>query len=524
MASQQISTNTFGVAKWIVSANATLGTHTTIATAITSASSGDTIWIREGTYTENLTLKAGVNLAAYGNFGAGANATPSVTISGNATMSTAGSVVITSIKLSTNSAAVLTVSGSVASIVNLINCDIEASTTAISYSSSSASSAIILNNCNANINTTGVALYSMSSAGNLYFNNCSVSNPGVTTTLSSNSAGSVTSNYSTFSIPLGTTSTGNINTIYSVIDTHTQNITPITTAGTGLMADFYGHFYGGTASSISVGAGTIARLRGTTPDSTNTNNVTGAGTIIYADLRLSGSAGINVTTLSPDAGWRADAGLITISGDPNIATIAIAGGAAAKTVNIGNTNTTTTVAVSTGTNTSTPVYTVATASGTIMKAVGAGSINYPLTPSFFYALQTADTNATGNGGTYTLGGSHALTKIYDQQSNMTTGGTFTAPVTGNYLFIFTAQITNCTIGTSQAMRIKSTARSYLSAFFHTASSVSFDVTATAIATMTAGDTCTFTIVGSGEAGNTQTIAASASGGDQNTYVCGQLIS
>lgn len=42
------------------------GTFQTIAAAITAASAGQTIFIREGTYTENLTLKDGVNLVGFG--------------------------------------------------------------------------------------------------------------------------------------------------------------------------------------------------------------------------------------------------------------------------------------------------------------------------------------------------------------------------------------------------------------------------------------------------------------------------
>src|ERR1043166_1875682 len=118
MAQQIVSTNTFTTAKWIVSATASDGTHTTIATALTSASSGDTIFIRPGTYTENLTLKAGVNIAAFICDGY----TPNVTISGTLTLTTAGTVSISGIRLQTNSAAVLAVTGSAASNVFLINC------------------------------------------------------------------------------------------------------------------------------------------------------------------------------------------------------------------------------------------------------------------------------------------------------------------------------------------------------------------------------------------------------------------
>jgi len=62
---QQISTNTFGVSKWVVSADATQGTHTTIAGAIAAASTGDTSYIRDGTYREDNTLTKNLTLAVF---------------------------------------------------------------------------------------------------------------------------------------------------------------------------------------------------------------------------------------------------------------------------------------------------------------------------------------------------------------------------------------------------------------------------------------------------------------------------
>jgi pectin methylesterase-like acyl-CoA thioesterase len=91
--------NNFGVAKWIVSSAYSDGcTHTTIASALTSASSGDTIFVRTGTYTENLTLKAGVNICAF----EGDGYTPTVTIIGKASFSSAGTVCLSGLRLQTN--------------------------------------------------------------------------------------------------------------------------------------------------------------------------------------------------------------------------------------------------------------------------------------------------------------------------------------------------------------------------------------------------------------------------------------
>src|SRR6187431_1669292 len=102
MAERQTFTNKWGTAKWIVDPSvAAVCTHTTIAAALTSASSGDTIFIRPGTYTENITLKAGVNLTAYGSDDS-LNGTGVVIINGTCTFTAAGSVTLYGLQLQTN--------------------------------------------------------------------------------------------------------------------------------------------------------------------------------------------------------------------------------------------------------------------------------------------------------------------------------------------------------------------------------------------------------------------------------------
>lgn len=62
-----------------------------------------------------------------------------------------------------------------------------------------------------------------------------------------------------------------------------------------------------------------------------------------------------------------------------------------------------------------------------------GSVAEPVGMSkFLYIQQSNVANATGNGDVYTLGTSVALTKIFDANNDMTTGGLFTAPATGYY--------------------------------------------------------------------------------------------
>ena len=52
----QTGDNRFSTYKWIVDPVSGYGTHTTIQGAIDDASSGDSIFIRSGVYTENFTF------------------------------------------------------------------------------------------------------------------------------------------------------------------------------------------------------------------------------------------------------------------------------------------------------------------------------------------------------------------------------------------------------------------------------------------------------------------------------------
>lgn len=294
---QVLSTNTFGCAKWVVSSDATQGTHTTIANALTSASSGDTIFIRPGTYTENLTLKSGVNLCAYV-CDSSLNGTGNVIISGKLSFSSAGSVTISGIQLQTNSDNFLAVTGSAASIVNLNQCYLNCSNnTGISFTSSSSSAIIYANNCTGNLGTTGIAYHSSSSAGTLRYEYCNLFNSGASTTASSNSAGSVLFKFSRMTGAFSTSSTGSMEIDQSFINTSAINTASLTTAGTGSVTSNLSLYSSGTASAISVGSGTTVILTNSTVSSNNTNAITGAGTINYNNLVCGGSSStINTTT------------------------------------------------------------------------------------------------------------------------------------------------------------------------------------------------------------------------------------
>jgi hypothetical protein len=290
---QAISTGTFCEAKWVVDPTVGQGTHTTIASALTSASSGDTIFIRSGTYTENLTLKAGVSLAAW----PGNEWTGSVTIVGKCSYSSAGLVSISGITLQTNGDFFLEIGGS----SGLTNVDIEncylycTNNTGISYTTAAAGAILHIFNCLGDITTTGITYISSSSTGLTRIIFCDFQNSGASVTASTFSAGTTNiRNCSIFSVPITTSSTASFsadNTFFNA-----TNATALTLGGSGVTRVINCRVDSGTASAISCGSAT-PRIINTAVSSTNTNAITGAGTLTYAGLEFWNTSNtINTTT------------------------------------------------------------------------------------------------------------------------------------------------------------------------------------------------------------------------------------
>lgn len=271
--------------------------YTTIQSAINDAQGAggnQTIFIQPGTYTENFTLPIGINLAAYDCDAT----TPNVTIVGTITVSGAGTVSISGIQLQTNSAPLLTVSGSVASVVILSNCFFNiTNNTGISFTSSSASAQIVIRLSRGNITSTGIALFTSTSPGQLAFNYTNFGNSGGSTTASTTSSGSIDLFQCGFQSPFSSSSTGAYTISYTNLNTSNINATCLTTAGTGSSVIEYSDFVAGTASTLSIGAGTTVRVQGQCRfDSSNANAITGAGTIIYSLLTYTGSSSTNNVT------------------------------------------------------------------------------------------------------------------------------------------------------------------------------------------------------------------------------------
>jgi len=295
-----LSTNNYGPFKFVVATSAANGTHTTLASAMSAASSGDTIFLRDSV-TENVTLTPGVNIVGP----TGQIGTNQPTITGKLTMTGAGTCIVENICLTTNSDFVIAVTGSAASILNVNNCYINCTNnTGISHTTTGAGSIVSFANCFGDIGTTGISIYTSTSTQVLNFYSCTFTNSGSSTTASTCSgggaAGLVSHENSFFKTPFSTSSTGSLFFQYCTITL--VNTTAITTAGTSSTNEIrWCNIATGSAIAISIGSGTTAEIINNRLVSSNTNVVTGAGQVLFGPNTYAGSSlGVNTSTITDE--------------------------------------------------------------------------------------------------------------------------------------------------------------------------------------------------------------------------------
>lgn len=452
-----LATNRYGEGDLIVSTNPANGTHTTLASALAAATSGQTIFLRDSV-TENVNLVAGVNIVSWN--GRQSN-TPSIT--GKLSFSSSGTVNIYGITLITNSDNFLAVTGSSASIVNLTNCYLNCTNaTGITFSSSSGSSRIDCNYCSGDIGTTGITLFSNSSSGFMTFNWCKVVTSGGTVTASTMSGSGQTSIVSTdFDFPLSTSNTAILQFRRSniIMPGNTTALTHNSTAANCRATQT--QFASNTATCISIGSGATFDMAYCDLFSSNTNVVSGLGTIAFTSLSFRGSSsGVNPSTISP-------------------------------------------------------------------LDVRHGYARSKTQPAFLSTLGSTDSNVTGAGTSYTLGSGNALTERFDQNGDMTTGGTFTAPMTGIYLLQFTITFSGLTSAMTNETAIINTSNddyavALLSAGAAMSNGSTLCVSGSVVCDMDAADTAVFQVTISNGAGDTADVSPKTSGVER-TYVSGFML-
>lgn len=261
----------------------TRGTFATIQAAVDAASSGQTVFLKSGTYTENVVMKAGVNLAAYGNSGF----TPTVNIVGKVSFTQAGAVTISGIGLQSNGDYALAVTGTLASRVFLIECNVIADNfAAIQLSSSGASSSIRLINCWGRTNTNATNFFVVTGVGSLTFWNVNILDPTPQTIPSTfASTGGLLVKYSIIRFPITTSGTGRISATDSEFNTFQTNTMPlsVTASASGLGNYIRGCILlAGSAQALNVGAAITLNMLECSVITTNTNPIAGTGTLNQA--------------------------------------------------------------------------------------------------------------------------------------------------------------------------------------------------------------------------------------------------
>ncbi len=288
--------NNYNTTKWMVNPTAGLGTHTTIATALTSASSGDDIYIMPATYTENLTLKAGVNLIAYNTD----SFSGQVIILGKCSASFSGTCNITGIQLKTNGAFALELTGANATQVNLFNCYLNCNdATGISSTGSNSSALVNVYQSLMNLGTTGIAYFAATN-GTIGLYNCVGNNSGSSTTANTFSGLALT--LKKCFIGNGITTSGSTavflsdTNYYSTTNVNVTAITSNSTATPNATISNNDYFGTGSATPVVVGASSLMICTNSTSFSTNATFASGAGTLNYGGLVQSNTEGTITTT------------------------------------------------------------------------------------------------------------------------------------------------------------------------------------------------------------------------------------
>jgi hypothetical protein len=285
-----ISSPDYHVSRYIVSAGgeADGANYTTIATAYAAALAAgapQTVFVQPGTYTENLTLSPGINIAAF----RGDGDTPNVTIVGKLTSTITGTVSISNIRLQTNGDYVLQSTGANAGVINLMGCYINA-TNANSINNANANCTINLYQCRGNCSTN---TYFIASAGAIKCFYCILEGNN-TTTNSTFANADLTLSYTYFACPITTSGTGSVGLVKAEIIT--TNTTSLTHGGSGTSLAMETRFESGTASAISIGS-TLPVIHSSV-FSTNANAITGAGTLLYGMIVFYGTAASSTVNTS----------------------------------------------------------------------------------------------------------------------------------------------------------------------------------------------------------------------------------
>lgn len=284
---QSISTNTFGVARWVVSPDPTQGTHTTISSALTSASSGDIIWVREGTYTENITGVDGVTLQAL------CSSFSSVVLEGSLTLA-AGSFSVIGMSISSTGTSAIISSGAGIQSFRATNCQMTSSeATTLSISNSNAASSLTFSNCNI-LSSGADPTFAISGAFGVTMTECNVSSAGGSG-VSTLTSGQIHADQSIFSTLISVSATGFILANFCSFAGNTNSSFMTCASNGGVISRFancvFANGSGGTVSPLVVTNPGLVRVTNSSFNVAGATGVDGTGSVDYAACALTNPSG-----------------------------------------------------------------------------------------------------------------------------------------------------------------------------------------------------------------------------------------
>lgn len=300
------STTDLHTAKFIVSAEGTVGTganFTTISAAIAAAQGTglkSDVFVMPGTYTENITMVAGINLTSFacdGKASTGSAQAPNVKIVGQITGPAANFCTISNIELSNSTGDVIVIG---AGILSLINCQILIQGNGNSGITNASGTSVWLYNCLLYTNGTNVKYFTFSANSSINLFNCTTQSGG-TVAASTIADGGANIYYSQILYPITSSGTAQLDLRHSSFGFTALNATYLTAGGTGTTNSALNcEFLSGTGSAISISVGVTFLMSNCSINSTNANVITGAGELNYSNLSFNNtSSTVNTTTQTP---------------------------------------------------------------------------------------------------------------------------------------------------------------------------------------------------------------------------------
>lgn len=268
-------TNNFATANFIVDGNGlqTGATHTTIQGAIDDATGGETILIRPGTYTENITLKSNICLKAFSSQDA---ASGTVIVQGKITPGTTEFCYISGLWLANSTDFVFEDTGTTTGAITFDNCRFVGDGLNNLLVNSNANRSLVIHFSEIS-NPSGSKVLNQT-AGSTVFRYCVFSTGS--STISTISGGTFGFSFCSGAFPFQTTGSASFVINNSTVSSANQLLIDHQATTQGIM-QICSLRTNGTAVAINVGAGASIVSTGLDINTANATPITGTGTFNY---------------------------------------------------------------------------------------------------------------------------------------------------------------------------------------------------------------------------------------------------